>query len=52
MKIFLAPRSNETSYENFLSTIENGVDYAIIETHLNDEVKKTAWQNAISCFTS
>ena len=24
MKIFLAPRSNETSYKNFLSTIENG----------------------------
>jgi hypothetical protein len=40
MKIFLAPRSNETSYKNFLSTIENGLDYSIIESHLNEEGKK------------
>lgn len=35
MQIFLAPRSNETSYKNFLSTIENGVDYLIVEPHLD-----------------
>jgi hypothetical protein len=40
MKIFLAPRSNETSYKNFLSTIENGVDKSIIEPHLDNEGKK------------
>lgn len=40
MKIFLAPRSNETSYKNFLSTIENGVDKSIVEPHLDDEGKK------------
>jgi len=37
MKIFLAPRSNETSYKNFLSTIENGVDLTIVEPHLDSE---------------
>ena len=37
MNIFLAPRANETSYKNFLSTIEHGVDYNIIEPHLSDE---------------
>jgi len=37
MRIFLAPRSNETSYKNFLSTIENGVDFAIVEPHLDDD---------------
>lgn len=40
MKIFLAPRSNETSYKNFLSTIENGLDYSIIEPYLEQEGKK------------
>lgn len=40
MKIFLAPRSNETSYKNFLSTIENGLDYSIIEPYLDEEGKK------------
>lgn len=40
IQIFLAPRSNETSYKNFVSTIENGVDYSIIEPHLSDEGKK------------
>ena len=39
-KIFIAPRSNETSYKNFLSTIENGIDYLIIEPHLPNEGKK------------
>ncbi len=40
MRIFLAPRSNETSYKNFLSTIENGVDFSIVEPFLTDEGKK------------
>lgn len=40
MRIFLAPLSNETSYKNFLSTIENGVDYTVIAPHLSDEGKK------------
>ncbi|MDP2649348.1 MAG: hypothetical protein Q8P10_00735 [bacterium] len=40
MKIFLAPRSNETSYKNFLSTIENGLDYSIIEPYLDAKGKK------------
>lgn len=44
MNIFLAPRSNETSYKNFLSTIENGLDYSIVEPHLNDD-GKAALQN-------
>jgi hypothetical protein len=40
MRIFLAPRSNETSYKNFLSTIENGVDLTIVEPHLDEEGRK------------
>lgn len=40
MKIFLAPRSNETSYKHFLSTIENGVSFSIVEPYLSDEGKK------------
>jgi hypothetical protein len=40
MKIFLAPRSNETSYKSFLSTIENGVDYSIVEPDLDQTGKK------------
>src|SRR3989344_798007 len=40
MQIFLAPRSNETSYKNFLSTIENGVDFTIVEPYLNEKGKK------------
>jgi hypothetical protein len=39
MKIFLAPRSNETSYKDFLSTIENGLDYSIVEPYLPAEGK-------------
>jgi|GEM_PF-1041088 len=37
MKIFLAPRSNGTSYKNFQSTIESGIDYAIIEPYLTSQ---------------
>ena len=37
MRIFLAPRSNEISYKNFLSTIEHGIDPAIVDPHLNEE---------------
>lgn len=37
MNIFLAPRSSETSYKNFLSTIENGVDFSLVERFLDDE---------------
>lgn len=40
MNIFLAPRSNEISYKNFLSTIENGLDYSIVEPFLDEEGKK------------
>jgi hypothetical protein len=40
MQFFLAPRSNETSYKNFLSTIENGFDYTIVEPHLDNEGKQ------------
>ncbi len=40
MQIFLAPRSNETSYKTFLSTIENGVDFSIVEPHLHEQGKK------------
>lgn len=40
MRIFLAPRSNETSYKNFLSTIEGGVDYSVVEPHLTKEGRK------------
>lgn len=40
MQIFLAPRSNETSYKTFLSTIENGVEFSIVEPHLNKEGRK------------
>jgi len=45
MNIFLAPRSNETSYKNFLSTIENGIDYLIVEPHLTVEGKKILSSN-------
>lgn len=39
MNIFLAPRSNETAHENFLSTIEEGIDYVKIEHFLDEEGK-------------
>lgn len=39
-RVFLAPRSNETSYKNFLSTIENGIDYLIIEPYLSETGKR------------
>ncbi|MFC2094969.1 hypothetical protein ACFLSW_00820 [Candidatus Bipolaricaulota bacterium] len=38
-RVFLAPRSNETSYKNFLSTIEHGTDYSVVESFLNEEGK-------------
>jgi hypothetical protein len=38
--IFLAPRSNETSYKNFLSTIESGVDPSIVAPFLNEEGRR------------
>jgi hypothetical protein len=39
-KIFLAPRSNETSYENFESTILSGRTYSFFEPYLSEEEKK------------
>ena len=40
MQIFLAPRSNETSHKNFLSTIEIGVDFSVVEPYLTEEGKR------------
>jgi len=40
MQIFLASRSNETSYKNFLSTIKDGVDFSVVEPYLNKEGKE------------
>jgi hypothetical protein len=40
MRFFLAPRSNETSYKNFLSTIESGIDFSIVEPHLDEDGKR------------
>jgi hypothetical protein len=40
MQIFLAPRSNETSHKNFLSTIESGVDFSVVEPYLTVEGKE------------
>ena len=40
MQVFLAPRSNETSYKNFLSTRENGVDYQVVAPYLDEEGKE------------
>lgn len=39
-RYFLAPRSGEKSYQNFLSTIKHGVPYARIEPHLAEEGKR------------
>lgn len=36
-QIFLAPRSNETAYKNFKSTIKDGVDYKQVEPFLTEE---------------
>lgn len=41
MNLFLAPRSNETSHENFESTIIGGRPYSFVEPYLNDEEKAT-----------
>ncbi len=38
--IFLAPRSNETSHENFESTIIGGIEYSFVEPYLTNEEKK------------
>ncbi len=38
-KIFLAPRSNETSHKNFESTIIGGRSYSFIEPYLTDQEK-------------
>ena len=38
--IFLAPRSNETSHENFDSSILVGRPYSFIEPHLTETEKK------------
>jgi len=40
MKYFLAPRSNETAYKNFVSTINVGVNYSQIKNSLNDQGKE------------
>lgn len=37
--IFLAPRSSETSYENFESTIAAGRSYSYLEPYLNEQEK-------------
>lgn len=39
-RYFLAPRSGEKSYQNFLSTVKHGVPFSRIEPHLSDEGKK------------
>lgn len=39
MNYFVAPRSGEKSYKNFLSTIKNGVPFDRIEPFLSDEGK-------------
>jgi len=44
--IFLAPRSNETSFENFESTILGGRDYSFVEPYLNEAEKKVLSKQA------
>jgi len=39
-QIFLAPRSNETAYKHFKSTIEHGVEYRRVAPFLSVEGKK------------
>jgi hypothetical protein len=39
-RYFLAPRSGETSHQNYLSTLEHGVPYSRIEPYLNPEGKE------------
>ncbi|MDQ5889921.1 MAG: endonuclease [Patescibacteria group bacterium] len=43
--IFLAPRSSETSYENFESTIMGGRPYSFLEPYLNDSEKNILSQH-------
>jgi len=40
-QLFLAPRSNETAYSNFTSTLKDGVPYSRVEQFLTDSEKKT-----------
>lgn len=40
-RIFLAPRADETSYDNFKSTIIGGRPYSFVEPYLNDKEKST-----------
>jgi len=40
IRVFLAPRSNETSYEGFQSTIKNGISYMQIEPYLSQPLKE------------
>ena len=47
MNYFLAPRSGEKSYKNFLSTIKNGVPYDRIAPFLTDEGKSKVRQQEI-----
>src|SRR5665213_273224 len=47
MKYFLAPRSGEKSYKNFLSTIKHGVPFDRIEPFLSDEGKTKVLQQDV-----
>ncbi len=48
MKYFLAPRSGEKSYENFKSTIKNGIPFEVISKYLNQEgVKKVGGEEVV-----
>ncbi len=40
MRYFIAPRSGERSYENFLSTVKHGVPYKRIEPFLDEQGKE------------
>jgi len=47
-RVFLAPRSNETAYKSFLSTIENGVDFSVVAPHLNaDGLKRLSGRDKL-----
>src|SRR5665213_2648964 len=47
MKYFLAPRSGEKSYANFLSTIKHGVPYERIAPFLTPEGREKVLQQEI-----
>lgn len=40
-RLYLAPRSNEQSRENFLATLESGYPLSEVQVFLNDEERKT-----------